>query len=730
MDITNWRASRLRQWITLVILAWSAVTTTQSAALPGELLYNVRSAYAIPGSSQLNSFQAGPGFGLDLIYPTQWPNLFWFGSLDYIHYHYAYNDLSYLKQLSLGAGMEYQIPKLFFTTPFVGISLHYSYFLLNLEDSQQQAAAYKPSLSMHAALQSEIYSGLWLRFGAQAFIQELSGSLFTGYQLQASVVMHLSGLFAGNFLSRKESLIRISKTELQPLFLAQAQNYAADGVGSITLENHGRYELHDIKIETTIQEISEQSAAAKNVPVLRPGEKIKVKVPVRTSNRSMALTEIRDLPITFRISYRDKSSIYSYKENDHITVYPKSAISWQNTRHIGSFITPNDSAVVRLVQTALQFRGKDKRHGSLPESIQTAAYLFETLRQNGISYKKDANTSYWNRGDKRMIDHLQFPRTTLDLGAGDCDDLTALLASLYEASGLETAIATTPGHIFLLVQTGIVVDNSRSLPIAKEMVVLNHTLWLPIETTALQTDFFQAWKQAASLISRYKDSGLEIISTSEILKQFPPVDLQESTHAGLPSKPVQAPQEKAIQALFAKILQETQGEKIEKIQSAADQNIATNSELNLLGILYSQSGKNEQSRKIFEQLRAKHPDSPELLINLGHLSLLDREFSRTETLYLRVLQVSPENEFALLSLAQLYHEKGENEKAATIYVQLTKKHPHYLTRYNYLTAAPQQRSTSQVRADLAYQLIWQPLPEMIKPVTLHNRQNSAKKLEK
>ena len=51
--------------------------------------------------------------------------------------------------------------------------------------------------------------------------------------------------------------------------------------------------------------------------------------------------------------------------------------------------------------------------------------------------------------DTVSVDFLQFPYQTLLYHGGDCDDLSILNCSLFEALGIQTAFITIPGHIYM-----------------------------------------------------------------------------------------------------------------------------------------------------------------------------------------------------------------------------------------------------------------------------------------
>ena len=79
----------------------------------------------------------------------------------------------------------------------------------------------------------------------------------------------------------------------------------------------------------------------------------------------------------------------------------------------------------------------------------------DALGSYGITYIEDPDSPISGvLGRAAVVDTVRFPRTTLLIRSGDCDDTSALLGSLLESVGVGTAIMTSPGHVFLAFDTG------------------------------------------------------------------------------------------------------------------------------------------------------------------------------------------------------------------------------------------------------------------------------------
>ena len=79
------------------------------------------------------------------------------------------------------------------------------------------------------------------------------------------------------------------------------------------------------------------------------------------------------------------------------------------------------------------------------------------------------------------MDTVQYPRETLAKRAGDCDDTSVLVAALLENVGVPTQFVDVPGHLFLLVGTGIHERNRLALGLPEDLsVVSGDEVWIPL----------------------------------------------------------------------------------------------------------------------------------------------------------------------------------------------------------------------------------------------------------
>ena len=200
-----------------------------------------------------------------------------------------------------------------------------------------------------------------------------------------------------------------------------------------------------------------------------------------------------------------------------ITMYGKNA--WDgNVWALQYFIAPDDPVIKR--RSNQLYLGTLFFGTAAPSPTQKMAHLraFLTALGNGLHYIPDATTT-------QQVDQVQYPIETLSQGGGDCEDLAVLFASNLMAVGIQTAVVDIrprpqetagasvvrpgePGHVFLLIDTGLPPSAQAELGLTEFQSVIRqnargaHTIWIPIEPTVLAEGFEAAFKDGAQLYYR------------------------------------------------------------------------------------------------------------------------------------------------------------------------------------------------------------------------------------
>ncbi len=141
---------------------------------------------------------------------------------------------------------------------------------------------------------------------------------------------------------------------------------------------------------------------------------------------------------------------------------------------------------------------------SILSNFNKVKYLYDRIVK-GMGYVSDPRAS---------VEYVQFPRQTIELKGGDCDDLSVLFCSIFESIGIPTAFVDYKSpdgvsHVNILVDTGLppgdwnlITANSKKI-FARKNPAGKEEVWIPIETTALK-NFDKSWELGAEKF--YKDA--------------------------------------------------------------------------------------------------------------------------------------------------------------------------------------------------------------------------------
>lgn len=165
------------------------------------------------------------------------------------------------------------------------------------------------------------------------------------------------------------------------------------------------------------------------------------------------------------------------------------------------FMTPDDPAVIAFSRDVLN-KHKPILDTLAPEirNVQKARLLFDEFSSRML-YVGDPRKSQ---------DYVQYPAETLNLRAGDCDDLTVAYSSLLASTGVAVAFVDVippdrpqDGHIYMMFDTGVAPSRGEQLAknpkrfVARKNAKGEESLWIPIETTAAIDGFEAAWETGA-----------------------------------------------------------------------------------------------------------------------------------------------------------------------------------------------------------------------------------------
>ncbi len=318
--------------------------------------------------------------------------------------------------------------------------------------------------------------------------------------------------------------IRIERVEARDLYTSLYKSYAREPFGSVkvrSLQDRPLIARVGVYVPGLMDAASEQEI------VLRPRATQDVPLTAVLSPRVLAQRGDQPVQVQVTASYQSRRLVRREKGAARCVAYAPGAIRWgEGVAQAAAFITPQDPAVDALARQASRVVALQERDPLGNRNLSFAAAIADALGQLSVAYVPDPNNPYTRIGTTRdAVDTIFYPYQTLARRAGDCDDSTVLMASLLANVGVPTRLADAPGHIFLLIGTGLHERNRMALAVDERMTVIDdEEVWIPFETTALSKGFTEAWRIGADTYHSWDGRGeIGKVDVAEAQTRYEPV---------------------------------------------------------------------------------------------------------------------------------------------------------------------------------------------------------------
>jgi tetratricopeptide (TPR) repeat protein len=292
--------------------------------------------------------------------------------------------------------------------------------------------------------------------------------------------------------------------------------------------------------------------------------------------------------------------------------------------------------------------------------------VYNILSAQGLRYQADPNSPF-SRVAADQVDYVQFPRETLRLRSGDCDDLSVLLAAAYENLGIETALVDVPGHLFLMFRTGVKVADRGLISLQDELLaVRDGEIWIPVEATLIATSFSEAWAEGGR---KYHEAEakkqIKILSLRQAWEKYPPVTLAPATFA------IEVPAGERASRLIDREQRVLIARRLEREVQPYRQLLASNpkdEEARLqIGNIYGRNGATDVALKEFESILATNPRHAAALNNRGNLYYDRGDYEHALESYRFAEEVDPADGGIRVNAALAYYRLGKLPEARAKY---------------------------------------------------------------
>ncbi|MFA6506729.1 MAG: tetratricopeptide repeat protein [Treponemataceae bacterium] len=486
--------------------------------------------------------------------------------------------------------------------------------------------------------------------------------------------------------------LKFGQAKMPPVFAAMQSYYLKHPIGSITLTNIDKKPIRDVNVSFFQAGFMDSPTAVAGIDELQPGVSKEIGI-LASYNQSVFTTEgVTPLTGEVIVTYLSGNRPAEQRQSISYDLQDKTAISWDDDRKVAAFVTPADSALKNYASFIRQ-AVKDEILTGYCDPVQYAMQLFYALKEIGILYQPDPVMPFTKVQDNPMtIDSVSLPRETLKRITGDCDDLTALYASMLEVAGIESAFITVPGHIYAALNTKVPARNFASVHPERSMtIVVDGELWVPVEITMIGTSsFLDAWRKAGAEYAAQDASpdkrGFYPVRKSWEL--YRPVGLKE-TDLGL-----QYGNKEAITGNFTKEISKLMELIMSEAVSAAEKS-GTKQAWNKLGISYARFGLYEEAANNFEKALELDPSYVFASINKGNILSARKEYALALAFFKDLDKTlkqkpaaGPMNEFAVcIALGETCYSLEDFNAAAEYFARAEKLIPDRAKGYSHLAQA-------------------------------------------
>lgn len=452
--------------------------------------------------------------------------------------------------------------------------------------------------------------------------------------------------------------MEIVPVELSYIFSANYKYYMKNPIGRIAIKNNTDAAFSNVKVSFFLKDFMDFPSDT-IVPKIASKSMEEVNLMATLNNRILNINEDTPIQCQLTMTYYQEGVEKTFTLNKPVKVLSKNAIIWDKADRLANFITPKDTPVFGFSRFVLNEKGRfQDESGAINANVLSALMIWEGLGEAGLSYLADPVSPYSVKKSSKVFatDTVQFPRNTLKLRSGDCDDLTALFSSLFEASGLHAVLLDYPSHIALMFDTEATDAKEAGIP-EEYLIRYNNTYWVGVETTMVGKDFYDSIKHEAGLY-RSMSSEVKMVDVRAAWAEFEPVTLPESEGESSPDREKFNSRVKDAIAAMLK----ARYDYFKKYYGAILlENPDDADALNNLGLLSAQYGEDKEAAKNFSRILEKDPVNAAALNNLGNLSFKTGAYKEAVDYYFKAAKADPYDADIWLNSARAAARLGKKD---------------------------------------------------------------------
>ena len=432
---------------------------------------------------ETHQIEYGIGGGLKLTYrPVDFLNIFAQG--DYLSMALPGIDPISIINGSLGAGYHLDLSErlgLDFNVNVGAYNAKASRSIAGISAGAQLGLSYKINPVIHADLTTS----------ATHFASGSVPLMGVNAAVSPGVTLNVTKMF------NSSAKVDMQKKELDPVFPVLYSWYENNSFGEVEIINNEDNSISDVTVSFYQPQYMAHPKECGKIKTIEKGQSAKCQLLSFFNEQILELTEKTDTNSYVIVSYSNMGLKRTQTFALEVPVYGRNNMSWDDDRRAAVFVSSKDPAAMQFAKYVTSIVRENFRE-DVPINIQYATGIFEALNKYGMNYVIDPSSAFEDNVGTSSIDFLQFPYQTLMYKGGDCDDLSILFCSLFEAVGIRTAFITIPGHIYMAFDSGMTKEQAEeTLETLNNVIVLDDQVWVPLEITLTDEGFYKAHRVGA-----------------------------------------------------------------------------------------------------------------------------------------------------------------------------------------------------------------------------------------
>lgn len=330
---------------------------------------------------------------------------------------------------------------------------------------------------------------------------------------------------ADAILFKEYDLLQL-RLELDDVYPAMYRHYAKHPLGQLIVTNGYPVQIDELRLKFRILGLM-PDRELETVRGMAPGASLTVPL-YADFIESAVLNPALDMhrPAEIQATLATPHFSVDRSHSTSVRFYDHNHINWNNPLSLTAFVNPTSKSLHRLMVQVNDLTPAPYAD-QLParsQGIFASILTFNLCKQLNLKYQLDPESMV---GDPdRPLDVVNRPEQTLAEGAGDCDDLTVLWASMLMSRGVAATGVLLPDHIMLLVDTGIPAERWEDALLPRDLLIIREgRVWLPLEPTTEVGSYLSMVRYASQVLNEVPEAQRRYIPFSTASVDFPPAGI-------------------------------------------------------------------------------------------------------------------------------------------------------------------------------------------------------------